>query len=233
MPVFFTGDLSKNATDPDFSFGLTRLYRIPHRYSVGDLLARSSKAHIPARVENGELTLKPDFVEHLFGYVYEPKELEFGQSILDAAPPKNAPSTIARKGRLAFGFATPKNGDFTHWPPKNEPPIETIMGAPKPSYAPFYLVGESKDYSDDNHARLAGRKRYIARQRQGDADPRAALGTALRAQIPKPKPGEKTIDRRALASEVSGPAERRGGICRADKGAQPVGGRNLARCSGR
>ena len=71
VPVFYVGNLAENGADPAFSFGVTRLYRIPHKNSVGDLLLQSGKNHRPAELVKigGEdkLQLQPDFVEHLFG----------------------------------------------------------------------------------------------------------------------------------------------------------------------
>lgn len=59
------------------------------------------------------------------------------------------------------------------------------MGAPKPSFAPFYLVGPEKDYSASipkGWPQLAGRKRYIARFRAGVDDPTTPLRQALDGQ---------------------------------------------------
>ena len=199
VPVFYMGDLARNDSDPDFSFGLTRLYRRPHRFSVGDLLERTrpdgmpdaKSAHLPG-VEtfaggDRSLRLRPDFVEHLFGYVYEPDELEFGQSAVVKRPEYHRPSSTSRKGRVAFGFARAASGSvFRPWP---DQAIATIMGAPKPSFAPFYTVGAEKDYSSE-HARLAGRKRYIARYVEGDA--KAELRAALEGQIDTPEKRRNT-----------------------------------------
>lgn len=185
VPVFFVGDL-KDSAAPEFSFGLTRLYRIPHAQSVGDLLLNSAdKMHRPAEYDGNDLVLKPDFVEHLFGYVYEPKDLTFGHG-LEAQPKDfNPPKEVARKGRVSFEFAHPAPAArFQLWPEAG--PITTIMGAPKPSFAPFYLVGTEKDYSASSEKgwpQLAGRKRYITRFRAGTKDePLAPLQTALDRQ---------------------------------------------------
>lgn len=191
VPVFFVGNLPDNGTDRDFSFGLTRLYRIPHRYSVGEILARENHDHIPARVEDGELVLQPDFVEHLFGYVYEPDELKFGQSLLQEKPKYNDPKSTARKGRVAVGFARPKvASDFELWP-KGQP-VATIMGTPKPSFGPYYLAGVDKDYSHQN-ARLAGRKRYITRHTVGQTDASAEILSMLADQVPKDLKSRKVL----------------------------------------
>lgn len=184
VPVFFVGDL-KDSANPKFSFGLTRLYRIPHAVSLGDILLNSGKDHRPAERIGDKLVLKPDFVEHLFGYVYEPKELTFGHDLGTKAADYTPPADVARKGRVSFEFARPADATkFRLWP--QDGPITTILGAPKPSFAPFYLVGTEKDYSAAGKVgwpQLAGRKRYITRFRAGTDDaPEAPLKRALAAQ---------------------------------------------------
>lgn len=128
-------------------FGLTRFFKIAHKYSIGDLLDRASAHKLP-----NQNTFQPDLVEALFGYVLEKSDFH----------PESAQSE-ARKGRVAFGFAKLVNAEDA----TEGPVIETIMGAPRASFAPFYLRGRYKDYSDPT-ARLAGRKRYIPRHRRED-----------------------------------------------------------------
>ena len=167
VPVFYSGRLTSDDSDAEFSFGLTRLYRIPHKFSLGDMLLRSDEKHRPAELIDKKLTLQPDFVEHLFGYSYEPDELAFGHGLLAKTAEYTAPPSVSRKGRLAFGFARPKSRtDFKLWP---DAPIRTVMGAPKPSFGPFYLDGVEKDYSSEL-SRLSGRKRYITRRIAGEED---------------------------------------------------------------
>ncbi len=179
VPVFYMGDLDNNATDEKFYFGLTRLFRIPHKYRLGEILLRAGEKHRPAELEDDRLVLKPDFVENLFGYVYEPKELEFGHNASGPDKTYNPPVEIARKGRVAFGFARPSKGsDFELWP---QSPIKSILATPKPSFAPFYLAGAEKDYSAAG-SRLAGRKRYIVRKTQGDTNAPGKLQQLLAAQ---------------------------------------------------
>jgi len=176
VPVFYVGDPAKpEATD--FSFGLTRLYRLPHRYSIGDILKRDSRLHDPAETKRHGGAIQPDFVEALFGYVHEDKVAD--------VPPNN----FARRGRIAVGFArAPKQGGgFTLWPETG--PIATVMGPPKPSFAPFYLVGPEKDYSahpkpasgGHEYPQLAGRKRYLPRRADGVEAGKAA--EAMRDQL--------------------------------------------------
>ncbi len=179
VPVFYVGDLAQNATDREFSFGLTRLYRIPHARSIGDVLAESAPAHRVA-AQAGALP-DPDFVDALFGFVHEPKDLIAGLTAEAQVEERYDPKKLARKGRVTFEFAHPVDASaFRLWPDK---PVTTIMGPPKPSFAPFYLEGVEKDYSAGGDVALAGRKRYLARHRPGqDGDPAKPLLEALRAQ---------------------------------------------------
>lgn len=188
VPVFYVGD-PKNAEATEFSFGLTRLYRLPHRGSVGALLEHTSMEHRPrlARVkqrnephpeftelavgeeaasDDRKTALQPEFVEALFGYVHEPADVGLDESTA-------APRQVARRGRVAVGFAraAQRGGGFALWPPADKPAIATVMGPPKPSFEPFYLIGPDKDYSaassktrdGSTMPQLAGRKRYIPR----------------------------------------------------------------------
>jgi CRISPR-associated protein (TIGR03986 family) len=181
IPIFFTGDLAKQDA-PLFSFGLTRLYRLPHKYSVGQVLLKHHSEHQLAEwTDDGnggkKLALKMDFVEHLFGYVHEPKDLvrqAKGETVAGYTPP----AEVSRKGRVAVGFATAQKDDFRPWPEQNA--ITTTLGTPKPSFGPFYLAGEVKDWSNEK-AKLAGRKRYFARE-TGQAGEHGDLKRLLTAQ---------------------------------------------------
>ena len=144
-PVFFIGELDQQE-DWTFSIGLTRLFKRSHMYSVQEVLERES-AHRPVSFRE----FKPDLVEHLFGYVYEPDEL--GKDGSGAV----SPAAIARKGRVAFGFARAAAAEC-----RETATLETVMMAPRGSFAPFYLAGADKDWSNAD-ARLAGRKRYMPR----------------------------------------------------------------------
>lgn len=152
IPVFYVGD--PEGQGADFFFGLTRLFKIPHKRSVGDVLARSHAAHAVRPDWSGVADYHPDFVENLFGYVVERDDVGLDE--------EERMSVGARKGRVAFGFAFLEPGQP---PPRlSAQPIETIMMAPRASYAPFYLRGkESKDYSAAEPPKLAGRKRYLPR----------------------------------------------------------------------
>ena len=155
IPVFYVGDPAHQGDD--FFFGLTRLFKIPHKYSVGDVVRRSHERHLPLTDAGA---FKADFVQNLFGYVVERDEAGL------AAGERLKTALAARKGRIAFSFARLAAGEPQ---PRLSEPIETIMMAPRASYAPFYLRGaEDKDYSADRPPRLAGRKRYLPRGRKID-----------------------------------------------------------------
>lgn len=144
IPVFYIGSLDEQ-DDPDFSIGLTRLFKRSHRYSVDDVLAREVNHRL-----HGIKEFKPDMVEGLFGYVFEPDEL--GKD----ADGSTAPREIAHKGRISFGFATAESAAC-----REHEQVATVMMGPRASFGPFYLRGD-KDWTAD-HARLAGRKRYFPR----------------------------------------------------------------------
>lgn len=145
IPVFFIGDLARQ-DHWTFSIGLTRLFKRSHIYSVQEVLEREP-AHRPASFRE----FRADLVESLFGYVYEPDEL--GKDDTGSV----SPGDIARKGRVAFGLACARAADC-----RESSPLTTVMMAPRGSFAPFYLAGPVKDWSDTG-ARLAGRKRYMPR----------------------------------------------------------------------
>ena len=161
IPVFYVGDPDSKNHDPGFFFGLTRLFKIPHKRSVGDILRGSLEKHIPkgrTRRVGDHFVLddydNADFVETLFGYVVEPQDLRF------EADNSVEPGAIARKGRIAFGFAFLSQDT----PAKLSEPVEVIQMAPRASFAPFYLQGKIKDYSAGD-SQLAGRKAYFPRYR--------------------------------------------------------------------
>ncbi|MCM5552399.1 TIGR03986 family CRISPR-associated RAMP protein [Pleomorphomonas sp. NRK KF1] len=158
LPVFYVGDPQKQGED--FFFGLTRLFKLPHKRSVAAVVEASHKAHYPKHDLKSPAAYSPDFVENLFGYVVErdavglleDERLETGLG--------------ARKGRVAFGFAHLADGEPT---PRISEPMEVVQMAPRASYAPFYLRGATtKDYSADANPKLSGRKRYLPRTANAD-----------------------------------------------------------------
>jgi len=149
IPVFYTGDPRAQAAG--FELGLTRVFKIGHRYSVADKVAKHPD-HVLRHAD-----FRPDMVEALFGYVYE------GADFVDGT--RNT-KTLQRKGRVAFGFAMLDNPQDAII---DEEEVRTVAMAPRASFAPFYLQGQYKDWSSDS-AKLAGRKRYFPRFRVADTN---------------------------------------------------------------
>lgn len=160
IPVFYVGDPRLKDPDYNFFFGLTRLFKIPHRRSVGDVLYSEQPAHRPVI---GDTYENVDLVENLFGYVMEPRD--WMREVKDQSTP---PAAVAKKGRVSFGFA-PLMPDCKR---KLSSAVEVIQMAPRASFAPFYLRGEVKDYSGPK-AKIAGRKAYFPQFIK--ADPEEAM----------------------------------------------------------
>jgi CRISPR-associated protein (TIGR03986 family) len=158
VPVFYVGDLA--AQDKHFAFGLTRLFKVPHNRSVGDVLAAQGK-HLAGLTGSGQNAYyAQDFIENVFGYVVEPDKTDGANDDI------TAPGSVARKGRIAFGFATLNEGEKV----EVSAPVAAIMLAPRGSFAPFYLKSNGeKDYSAASTPKLAGRKRYLPRWTTVDA----------------------------------------------------------------
>lgn len=148
IPVFYVGNPDFEHPDRNFFFGLTRLFKVPHRRSVADVLYGEQPAHRP-RI--GDTYENVDFVENLFGYVVEPRDW-----LQEESDKSVSPSAVARKGRVAFGFAPLSKATKA----KLSNVVDVIQMAPRASYAPFYLRGQVKDYSGPK-ARIAGRKAYF------------------------------------------------------------------------
>jgi CRISPR-associated protein (TIGR03986 family) len=162
IPVFYTGDLVGDQST--LEIGLTKLFKISHDYSVGAKLGKET-GHQPNPTD-------PDMVEALFGHVFEQGDLGLA---VGTAPPREA----ARKGRIGFGFATLTNPqDAT----TRDSTLSAVMMGPRASFAPFYLKGTYKDWSDPD-SRLAGRKRYFPRFADRAAQTNSArdIAASLRA----------------------------------------------------
>ncbi len=161
IPVFYSGNLEKQDEKPGFAMGLTRLFKLPHANSVGDILKRQTAHAVDPQA--------PDMTEALFGHVYDLIDLDEAASKRVAAGSDleagKTPEGLARKGRVAFGFATLLDEAAA----TVTEDITTIAMAPRASFAPFYLRGPIKDYTPEDRngkivdVKLAGRKRYFAR----------------------------------------------------------------------
>ena len=151
IPVFHVGNPDIEQQDENFFFGLTRLFKVPHKRSVRDVLYDTQPEHKP-RFDGADYVNK-DFAENLFGYVMEEEDWLWGKR-----QKSTPPASVARKGRIAFGFAQLSKDT----PATLSNAVDIIQMAPHASYAPFYLRGEEKDYSGSG-ARIAGRKAYFPR----------------------------------------------------------------------
>lgn len=165
IPVFYVG------AGNDLQIGLTRFFKVQHRFNLGQIRDRDPAHRRPKVTSPADVRL--DFVEALFGYVHEADEL------FDPVPESVGPGDLARRGRVACGFARLTNAA------RVGPVVATMMGAPRASFAPFYLRGCYKDYSSDEPAtRLAGRKRYLPRfPAETAAGAEASINALLREQI--------------------------------------------------
>lgn len=165
IPVFYVG------SGDALQIGLTRFFKVQHRFNLGQIRDRDP-AHRRPKVKRPE-EVRLDFVEALFGYVHE------GDELFDPVPESVGPGALARRGRVACGFARLTNSA------RVGPVVATVMGAPRASFAPFYLRGRYKDYSSAEPAtKLAGRKRYLPRfPTETAAGAEASINALLREQI--------------------------------------------------
>jgi CRISPR-associated protein (TIGR03986 family) len=141
IPIFYVGE--PGSDEKAFEFGLVRMFKRPHKKTVKDAIPPSHALSLA--------DFEPDFVEALFGYVHEDENADNAQQLA---------------GRIACGMAvcTTDPADIEQIPKSK--PITAVLGAPRASYAPFYLQGQEKDWSSD-HVRIAGRKRYPVRFANG------------------------------------------------------------------
>ncbi len=181
VPVFYVGDLKEQGQD--FAFGFTRMFKVTHRFSVGDKAEETNSAHLPAgdvEERDGEYVFRPDFVENLFGFVLEPEQLRALNYNYDPQKLRG----LQRQGRISFGFAIAEDSQAF----EQGGTVRTIMGGPQPSFAPFYLTGKIKDWSNP-HSRLAGRKRYVPRYSGTGGQPR--IHEHLQEQVTRAQAGLK------------------------------------------
>ena len=147
VPVFFVGNVDDQLNPNNrLRMGLTRLFKLAHRFAVGDLVPESHHAHLPL-----------DMTESLFGYVDEPPD--------EARP-------TALRSRVAFGIAgiTDESAKACQLGAVEE----AVLMTPRASFDPYYLSllpanhdGELSYSAADSEGRplvrLAGRKRYPIR----------------------------------------------------------------------
>lgn len=164
VPVFFRGnpETARNRVPAptEFFMALTRLMRVPHAFTIADRLARSQEPLAGTAL---------DFVQALFGHV-----------------PDAATATLGGKGRqrawrsrVRFGLARLAQGQTA----RPLGPRRALTMQPRASYWPFHLrpapagggperIRHPVDWSSQD-SRLAGRKRYPARNHANPSLPRA------------------------------------------------------------
>ena len=146
VPVFFVGEPDDQLNQRNrLRMGLTRLFKLAHRFAVGDLVPASHGARLPL-----------DMTESLFGYVDEPPD--------EARP-------TALRSRVAVGIAgiTEESAKACRLGE-----VEAVLMTPRASFDPYYLTllpanrdaklsYSAADKEGKPLVRLAGRKRYPVR----------------------------------------------------------------------
>lgn len=171
IPVFYRGNPARAEVGcppaSDFFMSLTRLHRVHFDRTVHDLVGKTQV--------RGPGDTELDLVEALFGWV-PPKT------------PENSPREwVGRqkpwRGRVFFHHAEPAGCT-----PTLTDEIKGVTMQPRASFYPFYLRPQADspathpvDY-DNEHARLAGRKRYPARNEAARRLPQAPPGPGAEAQ---------------------------------------------------
>lgn len=143
IPVFYVGGHraeNQLARGSRLRLGLTRLFKLGHRFAIGELLPPAHRSSRPL-----------DMTDALFGFVHEGTEGD---------------ATEALRSRLALGFATLDQPSRAVLVVSGEQ--EAVLMTPRASFEPYYLVGARLSYSAELPdgqpvARLAGRKRYPVR----------------------------------------------------------------------
>ena len=145
--------LGSSPINPD-SIGLAYMYRLPYENSIGQAIAYTSKDHRNGAREDKSEYNAPDLAETIFGYTT---------------------GKISQRGRVSFSAAK------ASVQPQEMNEVATVLGQPKPTYYPNYVVqkanvngnvnGDYNTYQGEVH--LRGWKRYPARQSITDPIPEA------------------------------------------------------------
>ena len=139
VPVFYHTDGSSVR-----SLGLAMMYKLPYKNSIHDAVGHTNAQHV-----NDSLNAdKAGMADLLFGYLGEQE----GASGL--------------RGRVQIGFAELQGST-----PLLQFSPEVVLSAPKPTYYPAYIYqdGKSNGFNQlmQNHAKIAGWKRYQAKAVEG------------------------------------------------------------------
>lgn len=183
IPVFWIGDLDAlkkvdpenpgNVGDQPFWFSLSRVIRIPHSYSVGEVAQRlyASKPGQAYRVPRLEQKNGWDFAKALFGSVDQDSWFEVNSKTGKQAKADGTNVEDSQRGRVATGFAWAPAG--TKVDPRSR--ISGVFSNPRESFWPFYLrhldgKPDGSGYADltasysSESAIPAGRKRTVVRK---------------------------------------------------------------------
>lgn len=176
IPVWWVGNVYDQKED--FGFGLTRLFKIPVKHSVGEKLPA---AHRPPDLKSRS-DFHPDMTEALFGYVLEGTN---GDYTINGERDKGG--SIARASRILFSIGKATKDQF-----KAGKTEKAVFGAPKASFGPFYLTGGKREWSADD-TKLAGRKTFLPRYQPG-GHIQGAISKDLRSTLPDKRNDDITSD---------------------------------------
>ncbi len=146
IPVFYLTDTN---TDKITSLGLSQMYRLAYKHSIGEVIDACNQKHR----QNNAL----DLVELIFGTVDE----DNGKHSL--------------KSRVSFSLARQPKDDDAYKSDITQGYHETVLNEPKPSYYPNYIVQDhlngklkGRDYTTfmDDGVKIRGWKRYPVRPRE-------------------------------------------------------------------
>ena len=145
VPVFYLAE-GGSVT----SLGLTQMYRLAYRHTIGDLIDRSSIQHHPDPGSVDPALGPPvvDLPDALFGYVRSAKS-----------------GGVGTKGRVSCGLFRLVEGG----PEERPAPYEAVLGSPKPTYYPAYV--DQAGRLDAGGERLAAGREYLTYM-DGDAEVR-------------------------------------------------------------
>lgn len=186
IPVFYAGALKDDPqkwNTPEAAdglwLGLTRLFRAPTKYSVGEVRdftpAHKQRPTAPDPTPGGDSAKSIetlDFAEALFGTV---DVIKGGDDTKTRADQKEWPPR-ALKSRVMVGFATTSAQDAD-----TDGPHDTTLMGPKPGFYPYYLQNAMQWGYSSRAARLSGWKRYPVRRSHSElpdatsADTRSTL----------------------------------------------------------
>lgn len=169
IPVFFCGDpkkAEKPASAKEFFMGLSRVLKVPHKKSVGDVAGQlyggNGSYRVPPLVEVF------DFARALFGWIEKPEDQG---SVQDNVKIK------ALAGRVAISPA------FTEKEPTFTEKKKFVLGSPRESFHRYYL--KDGDYNSEK-ACPVGRKRYPVRKKITENGGDATESTRTTVMFHKP-----------------------------------------------